>query len=122
MRTALLTLAAAPLFLAALPVQAQSRAGDPVASAAIFRGDYAEAERMLMSELRIYPERPELLLNLAAVYAQTGRTAKAQDLYRHVLARRAVMLDLPSSEAVSSHAVATAGLQRITTRAQLTSR
>ena len=67
-------LAAAPLF-AALPATAQVRS---VAADEIAQGAYADAEAKLQTELRVYPTRPELLLNLAAVYARTGRAiAKA---------------------------------------------
>ncbi|RYG79345.1 MAG: tetratricopeptide repeat protein, partial [Alphaproteobacteria bacterium] len=62
---------AAPLALAPA-VQAQSDA-QPAAHLAIATGDYDGAERALLAERKIYRERPELLLNLAAVYARTGR-------------------------------------------------
>jgi len=109
MRTAFILLAAAP-FAAAVPAQAQDSA---VASTAIEQGAYDEAEAKLLSELRIHPKRPELLLNLAAVYAKTGRTAEARALYDRVLAQDEVLMDLASRRTVGSHAVAHTGLRKL---------
>jgi Flp pilus assembly protein TadD len=121
MRTALIVLAAAPLALTALPAQAQRDNGDPVASAAIVRGDLTQAERTLTAELRSNPGAPELLLNLAAIYASTGRTADARDLYRQVLAQKDVEMDVAANRVSMSHAIASQGLQRANAL-QLTSR
>ena len=100
----------APLALAA-PALAQD--GDRVASAAIEQGDFVGAEKVLLQELRIHPGRPELLLNLATVYAKTGRQAEARTLYRQVLAQSDVLMDLPADRTAGSHAVAVAGLRRL---------
>jgi len=109
MRVALLSAAALPLLLAALP----ANAGERSIAASIAAGAYAEAEQAIQSELRIYPGRPELLLNLAAVYAKTGRTADAKALYTRVLAQRDVLMDLSADKVAGSHAVATAGLKQV---------
>jgi hypothetical protein len=111
-------IAVAPLALAALPVQAQTpQPQDPeiaaIAAAAIDRGAYAEAEGTLQTELRIHPNRPELLLNLAAVYAKTGRQADARALYARVLGQRDVLMDLTGERTAGSHAIAQTGLRRI---------
>jgi Flp pilus assembly protein TadD len=112
MRIALAHLAiAAPLMLAAYPVQAQE--ADQVASTTIARGAYADAEKALVKELRIYPGRPELLLNLAAVYAKTGRDAEARDLYAKVLSQREVLMDVTPEQTAGSHAIARTGLRRL---------
>ncbi|MCW3838036.1 tetratricopeptide repeat protein [Sphingomonas canadensis] len=112
MRIALLGLAlAAPLALGALPAQAQSNEG--TGSAAIARGDLAAAERELTAELRIHPGRPELLLNLAAVYSRTGREAQARSLYLRVLSQDDVLMDLSADRTAGSHAIAQTGLQRL---------
>lgn len=103
----------APLALAAMPAQAQN--GDSVASTAIAQGDMIGAEKALLQELRIHPGRPELLLNLAAVYARTGRTSEARGLYRQVLGQRDVLMDLSVERTAGSHAVATTGLRRLET-------
>lgn len=113
MRSALIVLAAAPFALAAPPAQAQREDGDPIAGTAIVRGDLAGAERKLTAELRRNPGAPELLLNLAAIYAQTGRAAEARALYREVLAQRDVQMDLSRDRIATSHSVANKGLQRI---------
>ncbi len=114
----IVAIAAAPLLFTALPARAQDPA---VASAAIAAGDYASAENALASELRIHPNRPELLLNLAAVYANTGRTSEARALYRKVLDQREVLMDLTPEKTASSYAVAYTGLKRISAL-QVTSR
>jgi Flp pilus assembly protein TadD len=104
MRIGFVLLAAAPL-IAALPAQAQDSA---VASTQIAQGDYSQAESALLAELRIHPGRPELLLNLAAVYAKTGRAGEARSLYTKVLS-----MDLRTEQAVGSHALAQRGLRRL---------
>jgi Tfp pilus assembly protein PilF len=109
MRIALVFLAAAPL-VAALPAQAQDSA---VASTQIVQGDYSQAESALLAELRIHPGRPELLLNLAAVYAKTGRAGEARSLYTKVLSKDDVLMDLRTEQAVGSHALAQRGLRRL---------
>lgn len=121
MRTALVYLAVAPFAFAALPAQAQVKSGDPVASSAIERGDYSNAEQSLLQELRIHPGRPELMLNLAAIYARTGRTEAARDLYTRVLDKDDVLMDLSADRVAGSHAVARTGLKRIAA-VQLTTR
>lgn len=121
MRIALIVLAAAPFALAALPAQAQRNNGDPVASNAIFNGNFAQAEQALNNRLRLDPDQPELLLNLAAVYTQTGRTTEARALYVRVLQQRDYEMDLSADRVSTSHAIANKGLQYIRTL-QLTAR
>lgn len=81
-----------------------------VAAAAIERGDYHSAERRLVSLRHLHPDRPEVLLNLAAIYLRTDRAAAAAPLYRDVLAQDAVMMDMPSGAIRSSHDIARTGL------------
>ena len=88
-------------------------AGERLGLEQIAMGDLHGAEATLLAERRIYPRRPELMLNLAAVYQQTGRSAAAQDLYRQVLARPDVSLLMPSGAARSSHAIAERGIARL---------
>lgn len=109
MRFALVILAAAPL-VAALPVHAQDSS---VASTQIVQGDYSAAEAKLLDALRASPERPELLLNLAAVYAKTGRTNEARSLYTRVLSSDNVLMDLSAQRTAGSHAIAQRGLSRL---------
>ena len=92
--------------LVATPALAAERTGFQ----AIVAGNLPMAERQIEAGLRADPSRPELMLNLAAVYLQTGRAAQARALYAAVLGRPAVAMDMPSGAVVSSHAVAAAGL------------
>lgn len=103
-----LAVAAMPLLLAAFPATARD-----VAVSEIARGEYAAAEAKLDAELRIHPKRPELLLNLAAVYARTGRQAQARSLYRQVLAGSDVLMDVSADRTAGAHAVAANGLRSL---------
>lgn len=103
-------LLAAPVAMLALPAAAQEQA---LATSQIVSGNYADAEKALGAQLREYPNRPEILLNLAAVYAKTGRAAQARTLYRKVLSQKDVLMDLPAGRVAGSHAVAQTGLGRI---------
>ena len=99
----------AVMVAAAAPVQAKDRNGYH----AIAARDFAAAERRLDAERRIFPNKPELLINLASVYRRTGRDADARSLYQAVLDREPVELSLPNGEGASSHALAHAGLRRL---------
>ncbi len=90
-------------------------AADRTGYQAIAAGDFAAAAKRIEAERRIFPERPELMLNLAVAYAQTGRIADARTLYSEVLQRPVVAMDMPNGAVVSSHDVATRGLSRLTT-------
>lgn len=90
----------------------EASASDRTGFASIAARDWSAAERTLLAERRIYPRRPELMINLAAVYAATGRDAEAAALYEQVLERPAVAMDTPSGEVRSSHALASAALRR----------
>lgn len=105
--------AGAALTIAALPIAAQ--AADRTGYRAITSGQYDQAARRLEAERRIHPQRPALMINLAAAYRRTGRAADARALYADALARPAVMLDLPDGRVASSRDLAAAGLAQITT-------
>lgn len=96
---------------AAAPIQAKDRNGYQ----AIAAQDFATAERRLLAERRIHPNKPELLINLALVYRRTGRSAEARALYAAVMERDAVELDLPNGGAASSHDLARMGLDALNT-------
>ncbi|MES2337481.1 MAG: tetratricopeptide repeat protein [Pseudomonadota bacterium] len=85
------------------------------AHAAIASGDFIRAEQVLTAEQRVFPDSPEVLINLAAVYARTGRVAQAAALYRHVLSRADVLMDQSGDRTASSHLIARTGLQRVST-------
>ncbi|MCD2325245.1 tetratricopeptide repeat protein [Sphingomonas sp. IC-56] len=105
-------LAALPLIAATAFPSAQAQENG-AATRLITRGFYGEAEARLMRELRIYPDRPELLLNLAAVYARTGRVDAARSLYARVLSKDEVLMDLASQRTAGSHGIAKTGLDRL---------
>lgn len=94
------------------------------AHAAITGGNLPGAERALEREARAGSREPEVLLNLAAVYAMTDRTDAARSLYTRVLAADDASLVLSSDRIASAHDVARAGLRRLsgTPTQQLTAR
>jgi len=96
-------------------------ASDRTGYVAIKQGDFDKAEKTLLAERRIFPSRPELMLNLAAVYRNTGRQQEARELYQAVLERPDVLMDVTTERTASSHMLANAGLARLNTR-QLSSR
>ena len=91
-------------------------ASERTAFAAIKQGDFNTAERTLLAERRIFPSRPELMLNLAAVYRSTGRQEEARDLYRAVLAQPDALMDVTADRTASSHTLANAGLSLLNIR------
>ncbi|MCW4463307.1 tetratricopeptide repeat protein [Sphingomonas sp. BT-65] len=100
---------AAPLAL--MPAaQAQVRE-DRNATTEIQTGDYELAERKLLAEQRVFPAKPEVLLNLAAIYTKTGRHAEARAIYNRVLALDPVAMDVADGQVVASHLVAARGLR-----------
>ncbi len=109
-------LAAVPLLAIAAPALAQDQEFQTVASVPIAQGDYQRAERLLTAEVRKHSTRPELLLNLAAVYVYTGRAAEARALYQRVMAQPEIVMDMPSGREMGSHAIAQAGLRRLEAR------
>ncbi|URW76661.1 tetratricopeptide repeat protein [Sphingomonas donggukensis] len=102
--------AAAVAFVSPAMAQAQAI---KVAHDAILAGDFHTAERTLDAERRIFPKRAEVLLNLAAIYAGTGRWQDAARLYRIVLELPDSLMDLSSDRTARAHAIAHAGLLRL---------
>lgn len=102
---------AAPLALS--PVAQAEKLAGPYAHATIQRGDYATAERKLRAEARVFPNKPEVLLNLAAIYAKTGRPAEARALYNRVLALQPVAMDVVDGQVAPSHLIATRGVRQL---------
>jgi hypothetical protein len=49
------------------------------------KGNYLQAEASLLVALDLNPNNPYALLNLGAVYQDTGRTAKAVEMYEKIL-------------------------------------
>lgn len=79
----------------------------------IARGDYGAAERLILEQQRMFPRDADLLINLAYVYARTGRQAEARRLYQQVTAQPDEMLDLSGQRTAKAHRVAAAGLRRL---------
>ena len=79
---------------------------------AIARDDLAGAEARLSAQRAAEPNEPSVLLNLAYVYAKTGRTAQATALYNQVMAGQNVMMLTGGRQQVSSHDLAQRGLSR----------
>ncbi len=104
---------ALPLIALVLAGSATSAfAADRTGYTAIAAGNMSVAEQRIVEERRIFPDRPELMLNLAAVYHRTGRDSQARALYASVLDRPAVAMDTPSGAVVSSHDLAERALAR----------
>ncbi|MCC2978702.1 MULTISPECIES: tetratricopeptide repeat protein [unclassified Sphingomonas] len=102
------------LFLAlAAGLATPSLASDRTGFLAISAGDYQKAEERLVVERRIFPRRPELMINLATVYARTGRLAEAANLYRSALNTAPVEMVLPDGGVASSRTVAQRGLDSL---------
>lgn len=98
---------------AAMIVAAPAVAKDRVGYQAIAAGSLAQAEQTIDAERAIFPERPELMLNLAAIYARTGRSGQARALYGEVLGREPVAMDLADGSVQSSHLLAQRGLAKL---------
>jgi len=79
----------------------------------IMRGDLSAAERMLDQERKIAPQDAMLDLNLAAIYARTGRTQQARALYATVLAQPNQSMLLSRDRTAWSHDLAALGLRRL---------
>jgi thioredoxin-like negative regulator of GroEL len=92
-----------------LSVGAQQRTG----YSQIVSGDLQRAEHTLIAERRVFPQSPELMLNLAAVYQKTGRLDQARALYDMVLGQPEVMMDMSADRVVGSHRIAQTGLRRL---------
>ena len=98
--------------LAVMGIASSANAQDAqYAHAAITAGNLSSAERTLERETRAGSREPEVLLNLAAVYALTQRTTEARRLYQRVLSAKDASMVMPSSRIASAHDVARRGLQ-----------
>lgn len=99
-------LVSAATVVAVLAIAAPVHANDRTMYQVIAAGDYARAERLLLAERRETPERPELMLNLAAIYRETGRPELARALYAEILDQKPVAVDMMSGKTVLSHDIA----------------
>lgn len=78
----------------------------------IAEGKLLLAESTLDSARVAEPDEPSVMINLAAVYARTGRTEQAQAMYQRVLAAENVQLEMGDHSPAWSHSLARRGLQR----------
>lgn len=93
--------------LAAVVLGAGGAVAQPFNGAAkIGRGDYRAAERELVAARAAHPADVELTLNLAAVYARTGRPQLARTAYRQAAAMPDEEVILANGTAVSSRLLA----------------
>lgn len=99
--------------LLATGVAGAAAATERTAHKAIAQGKWQAAERELLAQRDRFADRPELALNLAAVYVATGRAAEALALYRQVQAQPNVAMDMPDGRIVGSHAIASRGMERV---------
>ena len=81
------SLVAAMAVVSALALPQLARADDDLGVAAIRNHDWATAERVLQEGLQQDPRNVSAQLNLAWVYAQTGRKQEAAALYQEILRR-----------------------------------
>lgn len=79
---------------------------------AIQRADLTAAEARLSAERIAQPDEPSVLINLAHIYAKTGRMAQAETLYRQVLGGENVLMLTGSRRQLWSHDLAQNGLAR----------
>ncbi|WP_033921762.1 tetratricopeptide repeat protein [Sphingomonas sp. 37zxx] len=112
MRVSKLIIVAAMLGVPAASAVAQNRT-DPYGHDAIERGQFSEAEASLRAQLALEPAKPELLLNLAAIYARTNRLDQAEVMYQRVIAGEDVSLLLRPDHALGAHAIAQRGLGKL---------
>ncbi|MGJ3629470.1 tetratricopeptide repeat protein [Sphingomonas sp. MMS24-JH45] len=111
MSTMVMAASTAVAMTLAIPAAAQERTG----YVAIAGGDLAGAQATIERERVIFPNRPELMVSVAAVYARTGRVVEARQAYADVLAGNWVDLELGDGRTMSSHDIARRGLARLDT-------
>lgn len=70
----------------AMPIAAAGYVPEGPAVAAMERGDWARAERLLLDTSRVDAEDPARLINLGKVYWETGRRDLARASWRRALA------------------------------------
>lgn len=101
------------LVLAGLALPGLAQAQGFSGAERITQGDLTGAEREIARQRQLFPNDPDLLINLAHVYARTERTAEARALYRTVLTQPDEELTLRGGTAMSAHSLAHEGLRRI---------
>lgn len=114
----LVAAAAVSLVTFAMPAVAQDTS---LAAREIMTGSYSKAEQKLLAQMRM-DQRPEVQLNLAAIYYATGRGEQARALYQQVLQKEDVPMTVTTDRVAGSHAIAQTGLRYLSERQNLASR
>ncbi|MGB3721718.1 MAG: tetratricopeptide repeat protein [Pacificimonas sp.] len=109
----ILALAASTLAFSAAQAQEIGYAEDALAYSAMMDGNWERAERQLAASADELSADPARLLNLAQVYAATGRDADARAIYQQVLAGEDMTLVLSDDRKVSAHMIAGAKLATV---------
>ena len=105
-----------PSLVLLLGVSAPAYASDDVAFRAIQSRDWASAEKQLLAGLEKNPENVFRQLNLAWVYAQTGRKTEAAAIYQRIIASDSgSVAALASREGQAVKALAERGLAQLAT-------
>ncbi len=91
---------------------AQSSGSDPAPGAsALMQANFATAEREIRASAA--QDTAASNINLAIIYAQTGRTAQAEELFRKVAMMDDVTVVIADGSSASSHEIAKRGLREI---------
>ena len=107
-------LAASVAVASALMLPQSVQAADDLGYQAIRNHDWTAAEQQLLAGLQKNPDNSFAQLNLAWVYAQTGRKAEAEALYQEILRRdQDRVASLSSKEGQSMSQLAKRGLDRL---------
>ncbi len=94
------------------PIAETGYAPGTLAVAAIERGDWARAERLLTDAGRGDADDPARLINLGEVYWQTGRRGEALALWRRALAADAAEVETAGGRWVTTDQLAREALAR----------
>jgi len=114
----LVVAAATSLLALASPALAQD---STLAAREIMTGSYSKAEQKLLTQMRV-DQRPEVQLNLAAIYYATGRIEQARSLYEQVLQKDDVAMTVTTDRTTGSHSIAQTGLRYLSQRQRVASR
>ncbi len=110
-------LVTAAAFAAAVLGSQAAFAADDLGARAIVDKDWQTAEAQILAGLEQHPGDVFRLLNLAAVYGQTGREAEAASIYRQILESDTDRVAaLTSGEGQPVKSVAERGLQLLETQ------
>ncbi|WP_184002950.1 tetratricopeptide repeat protein [Stakelama sediminis] len=109
----MVTIAAGAASMTLISVPASAQDAGRYANAALTKGDYTTAERQLLADYAAMPDRQEVLLNLATLYAYTGRAEQARILYEKVLSRPDVLMNLANGRSAHSYDLARAGIAKL---------